>query len=274
MFMDMDYKKLKQQLDDLKKEFETFRSDSVSKNELKNFEDEKKSDSDSKDQLEVYRTNNYRQSDRALNQLSFVNSLFITLAVGFIALAFEELLGIDLGLGVKSADWSLTMLVISFLLLSASVAVGLFAAHNRLIHFRISRHISLTRRRVYKFSKTKLSEEIVKPELSKWKRFKLQYDHFNFYREIELDECLGYSSFAKKGIENEFTLGIDERFLRLRKISESFGKSTWSRVNWQGGLFLFGFLVYIFSNFIELIITNIEVIIMQPISTLIEIMLA
>lgn len=109
-----------------------------------------------KKELEEEKLNEYLQRqkewrDISTKQLSSANNILITIASGYLVLIFDksDLTKIKINFSA-SIDWIILLYLVSVLLAIAAIFLGVMVMINRLYDFRISRHIALTRKRLYK----------------------------------------------------------------------------------------------------------------------------
>jgi len=97
--------------------------------------------------------------DISSNQLSLANNILITIASGYLVLIFDkkELSKVEISLD-SNVDWQILFYFSSVVLTIIAIIVGILILINRLYDFRISRHIVLTRKRVYQKYNEKLPE--------------------------------------------------------------------------------------------------------------------
>lgn len=194
--------------------------------------------------LKEYIERNRRWTDKAMSQLSFLNSLLLTLGLGFISLSYEKLKTVNLKFDFINFDTFLTCYVISFILVGTSVFIGLSIAHNRTVNFRITRFINQTRLRVFESSESKLDASTTETYKA-FKRFWLQFKYCNSFPLLSTEDCEIYKTLSK-----EKKRKFNSIFSNLRVIDHNLGVSTWRRTNWQIGLFTIGFTFYFVGSLI------------------------
>lgn len=194
--------------------------------------------------MEEYIERNRRWTDKAMSQLTFLNSLLLTLGLGFISLSYEKLKTVDLRFDFVNTDITLTCHVISFIIVGTSVFIGLSIAHNRAVNFRITRFINQTRLRVFESSESKLDASTTETYKAS-KRFWLQFKYSNSFPLLTTEDCENYKTLPKEKKED-----FDATFRSLRVIGHNLGVSTWRRTNYQIGLFTVGLLFYFFGTLI------------------------
>jgi len=109
--------------------------------------------------LKEYQQRQKDWRDISTNQFSVVNNILITLSAGYLALAFDKskLEGLYVNVDAK-IDCALTFYLLTLLLIILSIIMGVSVMFSRLYDTRISRHIALTRQRVYKKHKKALPD--------------------------------------------------------------------------------------------------------------------
>ncbi len=203
----------------------------------------KVTDKEKEDLYEESLERNRRWTDKAMSQLSFLNSLLLTLGLAFITLSFEKLKSVDLRFDIHNYDKDLTLYVSSFILIGVSVFIGLLVAHNRTINFRITRHINQTRHRALKYSGHILDASTAETYKGR-KRFWLQFKHIKEFLKILIEDCMVLND--DENTKNE----VYNKFRELRVIGHNLGYSTWIRTNWQIGIFSFGVILYFVATLI------------------------
>lgn len=192
--------------------------------------------------LQEYSERNSRWIDIAMSQLTFLNNLLITLAIGFLAFAFDKLKNTDIRFLPTNIDWQITLYMISFLLLSLSIFIGILAAQNRLLNFRITRNINQTRYRVLQYSGVILDTSTVK-EYSWYKADLLQFKYlFSACRpdKICIEEC-------KDIVDKQNKENLESKFKILREWGHNLGVSTLRKVNLEIFCFATGFISYVLA---------------------------
>ena len=190
------------------------------------------------ERLHTYQQRVVRWTEQRNSQLSFYNNLLLSLSVGFLSFAYGNgrLRGIHLSLA--AIDWSLTLYIGSLTVMCGAALWGLIVGLSRLHDFRISAHINLTRRRVWK-QHCKLLPENSPEEYSRFRKFGLIWDILRGkYPHFSLEECKDGSNQA------EFI----PKFNELRAISYNLGRITWTGVFWQTVLFAISILLYVASD--------------------------
>lgn len=174
--------------------------------------------------------------DISTQQLSFSNNILITIAAGYLVLIFDksELRKVEINLN-SSIDWPILLYFVSVLLAIAAILLGVMVMINRLYDFRISRHIALTRKRVYKKHTEVLSESTL-GAISSWDiitgQFNIMFKKIEF---IAIDEIDSFEA-NKESISTKFNL--------LRRQSKVIGSTShkWTKI--QILLMLVSLIIY------------------------------
>jgi len=174
-------------------------------------------------------------SAQSIQQLSFSNNLLLTIAVAALGYFFGKRekvysnLFIDLN---ESIDLVIFFFILGSFLLALSILCGVVLSISRLYDFRLTRHISLTRKRVCQKGDLLQDEPLNSPSMRSafhdiWHIF------YNFEKfEISQQEC------------REAKETLLHKFRELRKISQSLGRITWVLFNFQSVFFVVGILIY------------------------------
>jgi hypothetical protein len=95
------------------------------------------------EKLKEYKQRHSEWRDIAVNQFSTVNNILITISIGLFALCFKEN-------KLYIYDNYIIPIYIANILLGFSILFGIMVLFSRLYDARISRHIALSRQRIYK----------------------------------------------------------------------------------------------------------------------------
>lgn len=109
---------------------------------------------DSDKKIDDYKSRHKEWSALSLNQLSTVNNVFASLAIGFLAYIFKPDLFLNISISIFKPELKPTMISYSLIALIISIIFGLLVLLTRLYDFRISRHLVLTRQRTMEHYKT------------------------------------------------------------------------------------------------------------------------
>lgn len=186
--------------------------------------------------LDQYRQRQKDWAERAVTQMSAANNLLLTLSSGMLAFCFDK--EVFKTIHFKSSeeiDWTMCFYVSSITLMVISIAYGVAVLLARLYDFRISRHLALTRQRIFekhsgkKLPATDLGESVFK------ERFGILYiilfSNLPFITRTAIDQ---YNA----------TSGLETNFDRLRKISSVLGSSSWIWTKFQVAGFFISVLLY------------------------------
>ena len=202
--------------------------------------DESQSNSDpceaekQKEYLERYRF----WSSNSIQQLSFSNNLLLTISIAAFGYFFgkREKIYTKLFVDINAdIDWIVVFFLVGSLLLALSILFGAVLSISRLYDFRLTRHISITRKRVCQKSEKILKDEkLIKPgRITAFKDLFCIFFKFDKYA-VSRDEC------------QEVNKTVEDKFKELRKISLSLGRTTWLLFNLQILFFLGGIILYTF----------------------------
>ena len=189
------------------------------------------------DKLQEYKDRQKDWRDISISQLSAVNNILLTLTSGLFVFSIDKKkvgsIHIDFS---QPVDWRLTIYWIAIFILALSILFGIGVLFSRLYDFRISRHIALTRHRLYKTSEGK----------------ELPYDDFGSYKWSDRIKALFAIIFRKLPFINpNVVMNILENkkliddFQYLRRTSEVLGSITWIWAKIQIGLFVVSGAVYL-----------------------------
>ena len=177
-----------------------------------------------KEKLNEYQQRYHFWTDKKISQLSFQNNIFLIIGISILGFFWKERNGIFIELSADaslSADLGNVFFNIGIILLSYSIATGLFQAVSRLYDLRITSNILLTRKQALKNSVAINDEDlstntILENIKSLWIVFR-SYDQFALSRsEIKVDNAL-----------------LQEKFTKLRQLSRNIGLCSWGLVKNQ-----------------------------------------
>jgi hypothetical protein len=200
---------------------------------------EEMSKDDLNDKLNEYIKRSNFWSEKAINQFGYSINLFTTLGIGLLSYLitnrekFPELKFICCG----NINWILVLYFSATILIFCSIVLGFLSILSRLYDFRISRHLSITRKRYFSENKSKngfIKSEII--DISNERQFRTFKK--NVFREIEF---ITESDFEQKH--------VIEKFKQLRKESKILGAFSWKMHKYQIisfiiGIFLYGLTVF------------------------------
>jgi len=194
--------------------------------------------------IEEYRERNFRWTDKTLSQLSFYNNFILSLSIGFITLAYE-MERIDNVTFSNNPDCSLTIYVISIVMITISIILGIIVCLKRLYDFRVTKQINQIRQRALEHSDKKLDEKT--PDKYHWAKRKKMFLQIIFekYPKITIENCK-----ELKHANEEKKKQFDNDFRELRNISYNLGLETWNNTKWQTLYLIFAVISYVISYLI------------------------
>ena len=190
-----------------------------------------------KDKLNEYNTRNIFWTDKAITQLGYSINLFTTVGIsllGYIVVNRDEFPSFDFSCGAKFS-LLLTIYIFAILTLGFSVFFGFVSILSRLLDFRITRHLALTRKRcLTKKNNISLNENKVTDliDIADSRKCPIFKKHM-----------LGNAQFI---LENDFNYPVlvKDKFEVLQKESKILGESTWICHKYQIGFLLLGTIIY------------------------------
>lgn len=185
----------------------------------------------SDDKLNEYKQRSKEWRDISINQLSYVNNVFISLTTGYLIFRLENN-KIDLSINFKEEiDWGSFMSFFSIVMGGLSLIYGIGVLLSRLYDFRISRNLALTRKRFYEDKKKKLDDGELENSCF--------YDRIKVVLEIVFCKI---DFISKNEVEkNE----VEDRFNKLRRKANILGEITWIWMKCQVLFFLISVLMYV-----------------------------
>lgn len=191
------------------------------------------------EKLTEYSQRHKEWRDISTTQLSAANNILITISSGYLILIFEKARLSKLHFDISSnIDWSIFIYFVSILLTLFAIFLGVLVMINRLYDFRISRHLALTRKRIYKKYSEKLPESSL-GAISKWniviEQLNIIFKKIDF---ISLDEIESFK-------ENK--VAFESKFNRLRRQSKVIGSIPHKWTKFQILLLLFSLTLYLIS---------------------------
>lgn len=193
------------------------------------------------EKLQEYIDRNNLFTDRAITQLGYSINLFTTIGItmlGFIINQRDKFPHLSFNC---DSEFSLMLLffVVGTISTIISIGFGFASVLSRLVDFRITRHLALTRKRFL----TKNKEEVLNKNRalglipSKIIDISNERSYPIFKKHV-----LGNSDFI---LEDDFTESkVISKFEKLRKESKILGKVTWKYHSLQIGLLFLGALTY------------------------------
>lgn len=191
------------------------------------------------DKLAEYTQRHKEWRDISTTQLSAANNILVTISSGYLILIFEKARLSEFHIDINSnIDWGISIYFVSVLLTIFAIFLGVLVMINRLYDFRISRHIALTRKRIYKKYSEKLPESSL-GIISKWnilnEQLNIIFKKIDF---ISLDEIESFKA-NKVAFENKFN--------RLRRQSKVIGSIPHKWTKFQILLLLLSLTLYLIS---------------------------
>jgi len=136
----------------------------------------------------------------------------------------------------SNIDWNISLYLFSVLLTIVAIFLGVLVMINRLYDFRISRHIALTRKRIYKKHSQKLPESSL-GTISKWN---IVIEQLNIiFKKIEFISLDDIDSFKANEVS------FDNKFNRLRRQSKVIGSIPHKWTKFQILILLFSLTLYL-----------------------------
>lgn len=183
--------------------------------------------------------------DKAIEQLSFANNFLLTISTGLLAFTIDKeiLSKIKFCLCIYDINKSLSFYSFSLFFIILSISTGIIVLIARLYDFRLSRHITLVRKRFYqknkksitdkdKYAATLVHDDFRPPNLYQTivTIFKVIFVKIQFLEKNEMQTSK--SNFPK------------EKFKAIRKLSFRLGSISWKWTKLQGLYFLIGVIFY------------------------------
>jgi len=187
--------------------------------------------------LQVYEYRHRFWTDTSLTQLSTTNNLLLTVSTGFLAFCFDkQSIKSIITDSTLSYNWSLFYYFSALSLIALSITLGIGVLFCRLYDFRISRNLSLTRKRYFK----KHSKEIIIDKndegINMCHRLKSLYSvifcEFPYIKESYINDNL-----------KEQNLIDDVK--KLKRLSKVLGSATWRWTKIQVLLFFSAIISYV-----------------------------
>ena len=194
----------------------------------------------STDRIKEYQRRYQFWSERAVGQFSFSNNLLLTISIATLGYFYkqgkEEFENLAIWLPCKNSfDLGSTLFSLGTIFTGASVIFGLVVTLARLYDFRLTRHITLIRKRVYIDHVKAFPNKTPTDKKSLRSLLDLMIIPFT-YRNIKIahTEC------------QKFDDNLKSKFLNIRALANGFGNLSWVAFNFQFILFLLGIFSYLF----------------------------
>lgn len=201
-----------------------------------------------KDKLDEYKQRHRDWRDIAVNQFSTANNVLITLSTGLLVFCLKESHITHIHIAWhESVDWHVFWFLTASILLGKSILLGIGVLLSRLYDFRITRHLTLCRQRLYfpqgmKFSKCDYRE------FNSRKRFcNFLCTLFCKIPRITNGEIKAYKNKPDKDKQKDDEL--NKKFKALKRQSDMLGETSWNWTKLQVGLFVLSGIVYFFVWF-------------------------
>jgi hypothetical protein len=191
------------------------------------------------DTLEEYKQRHKDWRDISTKQLSLANNILITISAGYLALIFDkaELKKVYFDFD-HEIEFALLFYCLTMTLIILSIIIGVAIMLNRLYDFRISRHLALTRKRIYVVYGEKIpasSTGAISLQETIAEQFKTLFIKIDFITTEDVD---GY-----KGNKSIF----ESKFSALRRKSKVLGTLTHKLTKLQIALLLLSLGTYLAS---------------------------
>lgn len=191
------------------------------------------------DTLDDYKQRQREWRNLSTTQLSVTNNILTTVATGYFALAFDrdKLSKFTIDLDSK-IEWPLTLYYLTLLLILLSIIYGVLVMFSRLYDFRLSRHIALTRQRIYKKYNQALPDSDEEFNSIGWTdRLKglcyVLFSKINFLSQTDINSFKG----NQKSFKKDFNF--------LRRQSQVLGTASWRWTKIQVGLAILSIVTYL-----------------------------
>ena len=169
------------------------------------------------DELKDYKDRQQFWTEISLTQLSTTNNLLLTISTGFLAFCFDKQSIKNIILEANS-NFSLFFYFASLILIALSITLGIGVLFCRLYDFRISRHLTLTRKRFFEKHSDVINIEKDDKSINLFHRlltlFKILFCKFPY---IKTEYVNSYPEDAK----------IFDKVKKLKRHSKVLGSATW-----------------------------------------------
>ncbi|MFV5701080.1 hypothetical protein ACM55F_04325 [Flavobacterium sp. XS2P12] len=189
------------------------------------------------EELHDYKERHRFWTQISLEQLSTTNNLLLTISTGFLAFCFDkESIKNIIKDSTLSYNWSLFYYFASLGLIALSITLGIAVLFCRLYDFRISRHLSLTRKRFYEKHSKVITIEKNKESINMCHRLKsLYFIIFCEFPHINKD-CIN---------DNPQDQNLIDGVGKLKQLSKILGSATWRWTKIQVLLFFSSVICYV-----------------------------
>lgn len=195
-----------------------------------------------KDKMNEYNDRNRFWTDKAITQLGYSINLFTTVGItllGYIVVHRDEFPNLDISCGAKFS-FVLTLYIFTIIFLGLSVFFGFLSILSRLLDFRITRYLALTRKRFL----TKKKNSVLKINrligLIDFPLIDVSNERKCF---VFIKHVLGKAQFI---LEKDFSNPalVKNKFEVLHNESKILGESTWECHKYQILFLLLGAIIY------------------------------
>lgn len=195
-----------------------------------------------RDKLNEYSDRNSFWTDKAITQLGYSINLFTTVSItllGYIVVNRDEFPNFDFTCG-SELSIVLIFYIFSIMFLGLSVFLGFVSILSRLLDFRITRYLALTRKRFLSKNKKRVLEEnrliglIDCPliDISNERKYPIFMKHVTGKAQFIVENDLDYPTLVK------------DKFMVLHKESKILGECTWKCHKYQIVFLLLGAIMY------------------------------
>lgn len=193
------------------------------------------------DKLQEYTDRNHFWTSQAILQLGYSINLLTTIGIAFLSYMItskEKFPSISFSCS-SEFSWFLTLYIIGMLLTIMSIGYGFKAVISRMLDFRITRHLALTRKRFLTRNKKEVLEENRSAGLIDSKIIDISNERT---WPVLWKNMRGETEFIN---EDDFRESrVKEKFENLRKEAKILGNLTWKSHRCQIYLLFFGIVAY------------------------------
>ena len=187
--------------------------------------------------FQVYEDRHRFWTDTSLTQLSKTNNLLLTVSTGFLAFCFDKqtIKSIIIN-STLSYNWPLFYYFSALTLIALSITLGIGILFCRLYGFRISRNLSLTRKRYFKKYSVEIIIEKNEESINIFHRLKSLYSvifcEFPYINEGWIND-------------NSKEENLIDDVKKLKRLSKVLGSATWIWTKTQVLLFFTAIISYV-----------------------------
>lgn len=189
------------------------------------------------DEFQDYKERHRFWTQISLEQLSITNNLLLTISTGFLAFCFDkQSIKSIIADSTLSYNWSLFYYFTSLSLIALSIILGIAVLFCRLYDFRISRHLSLTRKRYYQKHSKVITIGKNEESINMCHRLKSLYSII-FSKFPLISECWINENLQDKNLME----GVE----KLKRLSKVLGSASWLWTKIQVLLFFSSVICYV-----------------------------